>query len=167
MLVGLNMKPADLEYRILEAFSRMKHIKQWENLGEYNRSEMHLLGVVCCREGNQVKVNEILSATGMQPASVSRSLKNLEKRGLIVRSADPGNRRNVVVTATAEGRKAAEANIARVHDYWSDVLLRMPEQDLEEMLRIWNAIMDNMEKVLEERKAGLSGRNPKETAADI
>lgn len=147
------MQPADLEYRVLEAFSRMKHINFWETIGNYNRSEMQILGVVHCNGGANVKISELCSATGMQPASVSRSLKSLEKNGLIIRSIDPDNRRNVVVTATSEGKKVADALIAKAHDFWGNVLLRMSDKDLEEMLRLWNMILDNMEAVLEEKKA--------------
>lgn len=147
------MKPVDLEYRILEAISRMKHINLWESFGDFSRSEIQILGVISCRGGENVKIQELCSATGMQPASVSRSLKGLEKNGLIIRSADPDNRRNVIVSATPEGKKIAGDTIEKVHDYWKDVLSRMSETDLTEMLRLWNAVMDNMEQVLSERKA--------------
>ncbi len=149
------MNPADLEYKILEAIARMKHISYWEVMGDFNRSDMQLLGVACCKGGADVKVSELCSTTGMQPAAVSRSLKSLEKSGLIERNIDPDNRRSVIVSVTPEGQKTADDLIGRAHDYWSKVLSRMSEDELSDLLRVWNLVMDNMETVLAEKKAGM------------
>ncbi len=146
------MEKGDLEYRILESFSRMKRINFWELTGTCCRSEMHLLGAACMKKDGKIKVSELLGTTGMQAAAVSRTLRHLEEKGLIVRSFDPENRRSVMVEVTPEGREKADAMLAKVHAYWGEVLRRMPEQDLQDMLRIWDLIMNNMEEVLAEQR---------------
>ncbi len=49
-------------------------------------------------------VSELASRLNVHPATVVRSLDSLEHRGLVVRSRNPSDRREVLVSATAKGR---------------------------------------------------------------
>jgi MarR family transcriptional regulator for hemolysin len=52
--------------------------------------------------GSQVALAD---AAAQDPASVSRALEEMERRGLVGRTRDPRDRRRVLVVATAEGRR--------------------------------------------------------------
>ena len=84
-------------------------------------------------------------------ASISRTMNALEQKGMIERSIDPKHRRNVLVRSTAEGKEIDSALQHEMCRYWDAVFARLPEQDVTELLRIWNEIMDSMEAVVKER----------------
>ncbi|WP_214402101.1 MarR family winged helix-turn-helix transcriptional regulator [Pseudonocardia lacus] len=47
----------------------------------------------------------------LSPSATTNRLDNLERRGLVTRSLDPGNRRSMPVTLTAEGRRLVDAAV--------------------------------------------------------
>lgn len=61
-------------------------------------------------ESGPVSTGRIAQLTGLTPGSASRLVDRLEKAGLAVRQADPGDRRRALVALTPEVReKVAEA----------------------------------------------------------
>jgi DNA-binding MarR family transcriptional regulator len=58
---------------------------------------------------------EIAEAATMDAPATSVAVNDLEDRGLVVREADPSNRRSKVISLTDEGRRVV-ANIERVED---------------------------------------------------
>src|SRR5690606_35350472 len=56
---------------------------------------------------------------GIEPTSLSRTLKNLEERGLIVRKPNPDDGRSVLILLTDEG--------LQMRDVSKDVVLRFNE----------------------------------------
>lgn len=66
----------------------------------------------------------------ISPQSMSATLAGLEKRGLIVRTADPNDGRRVVLSLTAEGRHTIEAKRAVRTQQIAAALARLDEQDL-------------------------------------
>lgn len=60
------------------------------------------------REGPMAGV-ALAAAEGLKPQSLTRLVARLEKEGLIERAPDPGDRRNLVIAVTSEGRLALRA----------------------------------------------------------
>src|SRR5690349_5749902 len=65
-----------------------------------------------------VSAGAVAAATGLQRSNLSRALRDLEAKGLVRRSADPTDSRQVVVRST---RRAAE-NLARLRTIWATLL---------------------------------------------
>lgn len=57
----------------------------------------------------------VAAGTGLQRSNLSRALRDLEAKGLIRRSADPADSRQVVLRST----RLAEENLARLRTIWA------------------------------------------------
>ncbi|MBX7452155.1 MarR family winged helix-turn-helix transcriptional regulator [Mycolicibacterium sp. 3033] len=65
-----------------------------------------------------VSAGTVAAGTGLQRSNLSRALRELEGKGLVSRSADPVDSRQVVLRST---RRAVE-NLARLRAIWAKVL---------------------------------------------
>jgi DNA-binding MarR family transcriptional regulator len=71
-----------------------------------------------------VRLSELAELEGVNPTMLSRIAAHLTDAGLIVRSADPGDRRSAFVQATAPGRRIRE----RIHRERTQALSAHVEQ---------------------------------------
>ncbi|BBX72018.1 MarR family winged helix-turn-helix transcriptional regulator [Mycolicibacterium psychrotolerans] len=62
-----------------------------------------------------VAPSAVADATGLQRSNMSRALRNLEAKGLVRRSPDPADSRQIVLRST---RRAAD-NLARLRAIWA------------------------------------------------
>ncbi|MGN0802767.1 MAG: MarR family winged helix-turn-helix transcriptional regulator [Candidatus Faecivicinus sp.] len=85
---------------------------------------------------NDAFAGEISRDLGITTGRTAIALKNLEKKGLIQRSASETDRRCVVVRITEAGSQAAEAFRLRVLDSVEDVLRALGERDAPEYVRL-------------------------------
>jgi DNA-binding MarR family transcriptional regulator len=67
-------------------------------------------------------VRELVAATGQKPSTLTGVLDRLERRGLIARTANPADRRSVLIELTDSGRAAAD----RVAAAFAAVEARLP-----------------------------------------
>jgi DNA-binding MarR family transcriptional regulator len=102
-----------------------------------------------------VRLSELAEIEGVNPTMLSRITAHLTDAGLIVRSADPGDRRSAFVQATAAGRRMRE----RIHRERTQALSAHVEELSDEQRDVlWSALP-----VLEELAERLpSGRLPGE-----
>jgi DNA-binding MarR family transcriptional regulator len=68
------------------------------------------------REG-PLTAGDLATREGVKPPSITRVLTSLEAEGMITRSADPSDGRQVLVSATRVGAARIEADI-RARDAW-------------------------------------------------
>lgn len=99
-----------------------------------------------------LRLSEVAEIESLNPTMLSRITAQLSDAGLIVRTADPEDRRAAFVGATAAGRKLRE----RIHRERTQALAAHV-QDLDEHQReaLWNALP-----VLEELAERLPSRRP-------
>lgn len=142
------MMSNDQTKSIMETFRRMKYINCRSLLPGMTPAEISLLAAVCDGSAERKKVSDLYDLCAMQPTAVSRLMNSLEEKGLIERNVRKGNRRITDVLATDLGRKTDEKNRGILRSYWAQVLADVPEEDVQKMLGIMNAIMDSMETVL-------------------
>lgn len=151
------------ELVMMKAMHRMRAIRFWDVSPEVSRGEAILLNSICvgkmgCQhmsgcdvcemEKIKVPVSELVKITGMHSAAVSRLMNGMEKKGLILRSFDPDNHRNIIVSATEKGIEINKFIRDGIHKYWQQVFDMTPKEDIDTMLRILDEIMDNMEIVI-------------------
>jgi DNA-binding MarR family transcriptional regulator len=97
------------------------------------------LGVVCAGEGT--RLSDLAEALHIAPRSATEVADALEARGLAVRSPDPTDRRAVVVTPTAAGRRVAqEVTEARAADT-RDLFARLDPDQRAGLARILRALV--------------------------
>lgn len=96
--------------------------------------------------GRHITVNELASVLGVTMPSVSRMLKNLESRGLIVRETDKECRRNTFVYISDKGLKLFEENEKIVKQCVNKIAKLFTKTEIEQLLDYRKRI----EKVLEE-----------------
>lgn len=69
-------------------------------------------------------------------------LGSLEKKGFINRDIDKGNRRNLIVTLTPEGRRNLEHQYSEFSDRLEKIISRLGEDDVRQMVTIVNRMIE-------------------------
>ena len=82
-------------------------------LADLGLSAGEINALACIDE--QTTVRELVDATAQRPSTLTGVLDRLERRGLIERSANPADRRSVLVRLTPEGRAHA-ARVATAYE---------------------------------------------------
>ncbi|MDE7288271.1 MAG: MarR family transcriptional regulator, partial [Oscillospiraceae bacterium] len=93
-----------------------------------------------------ITVSEIASELDVTPPAVSRSLKSLESRGLILRETDLLNRRNTIVRLTKSGLDFLEKSRKQMDSLMEYVTEKMGmerRKQLYELLGEMSAIIEN------------------------
>lgn len=85
---------------------------------------------------------------GIEPTSLSRTLKNLEIKGLIVRKPNPQDGRSVIVTLTEEGLNMRNVSKEVVLGFYESV----EQQISKEELRIFFEVLFKINKIATEEK---------------
>ncbi|MDO4286239.1 MAG: MarR family transcriptional regulator [Eubacteriales bacterium] len=75
-----------------------------------------------------IYVSDLAACTGITKSGVSKSLNNLERRGMIRRTIDPNNRRNTFVSLTEEGHLFC----MKQHKHWHTLIMQISEEMGEE-----------------------------------
>lgn len=79
---------------------------------------------------------------GMEATSLSRTLKNMEQKGLIVRKPNPADGRGVLIHLTPFGREMREFSKGVVFRFDEAVKENIPAEDLTTFKRVANDILD-------------------------
>ena len=91
------------KYKLVEQFRRMRQLMNTIPLKTgVSHSEFCMMNIILDGKDG-ITVSEIASELDVTPPAVSRSLKSLESRGLILRETDLMNRRNTMVRLTESG----------------------------------------------------------------
>ncbi|MFE0188581.1 MarR family winged helix-turn-helix transcriptional regulator [Streptomyces sp. NPDC059008] len=73
-----------------------------------------------------VKLAALAAALGVNPSTAMRMVDRLAAAGSVTRQANPGNRREVVLSLTAQGRALVERVLAHRHAEIAAVVARLP-----------------------------------------
>lgn len=96
------------------------------------RNEMEILTEVYLRPKNRTPIS-ISNFTGIKKESLSRSLKNLDARGLIDKKKNPEDERSYVVLLNSKGREELEKNYK---------ILLMPYYQLAEKMEDFHRLIE-------------------------
>ena len=104
-------------------------------------SEMHVIEAVCLLESQgSNNARDIAASLGITPGSLTAAINVLEKKGYLMRSPDPSDRRRIRITATEPARKA-EAAHRRIHQQMiEEVAKNLDPQELQILLRALQSI---------------------------
>lgn len=134
------------KYAIVEQFRRMR---QFMNSMPFktgiSHSEFCLLNIIMDGKDG-ITVSEIAAELDVTPPAVSRSLKSLESRGLVIRETDLLNRRNTMVRLTESGLDFLEKSRRQMDglmEYVTEKMGMERKKQLYELLGEMSAIIEN------------------------
>ncbi len=96
---------------------------------------------------NQISQN-LAQVTGKNKSVVMRMLDSLESKGLLVRSQNPDDRRENLLTLTEQGEKVVRQYGKIERSLSEDLLAGAAEEDVEAFFRVADIILGNGEKLL-------------------
>ena len=88
---------------------------------------------------------------GMEPTSLSRTLKNMEERGLIYRETDKVDKRKSLVFLTPEGVEKRRMARQVVLDFNEELYKRLPKTKVKAFFEVSLKIDDYLNELLEEK----------------
>lgn len=109
-------------------------------------------------EGEKLHVSDLVRETGAPAPLVSRSLKALEEKGLILRETDRSDRRSTIVTLTAAGQEKLAAACSRSCRLMDTVRERFGEEKMARLKELLEEMVDVTAGALEEIAGEEEGR---------
>ena len=129
------MDYSELAIKLMENMFMIHKGKQHQEMNRSVQGETFVLEYIYRRKGD-VLPSEISSQMEVSSARIAATLKNLEKKNLIIRQIDLNDRRRILVTLTAQGKEAAEKQHAEVIGNVTQMLESLGEHDAQEHVRI-------------------------------
>jgi DNA-binding MarR family transcriptional regulator len=86
---------------------------------------------------------EVAAVDRQQPQSLTRVFAELERDGLVVRTADAGDRRQSIITITEAGSRELERDVAERDAWLADALAGLTETE-RQVLRLAAALMEHI-----------------------
>lgn len=99
---------------------------------------LHSIAGTCCRECPcmNLDVPKIQQQLHISKPAISYILNTLEKKNYITREIDPKDRRKVSISATPEGRAAAEQSMKKYDEIWDEILERFGEDNMKNLIEL-------------------------------
>jgi DNA-binding MarR family transcriptional regulator len=138
----------ELAMEFLSCMGAVQRMKPHKHIEGALRGEEFVLGYIA-HNGGKALPGEIGSNMKVSTARVAAALNNLEKKGYITRQIDPGNRRQILVELTKEGRDLTEKHQENVLSYTMKMLELLGEDDAKEYVRIMRRLADNLPNICE------------------
>jgi DNA-binding MarR family transcriptional regulator len=85
---------------------------------------------------------QLAAATGRDKTRLIGNLDQLERLGFVTREPDPADRRNRMVSLTAEGRRVLDRCRAGIREMEDDLLRDVPQDDREAFERVLTRLVD-------------------------
>ena len=106
-----------------------------EDISQTQRGEMAVLRLLA-RERRQMLAGEISRSLSMTTSRIAAVLNSLERKGMIIRCADPGDRRRVVVRLTPSGEDFCLARRRDAERDFAHLLERLGEEDARQFVHL-------------------------------
>ncbi|AET69619.1 transcriptional regulator [Desulfosporosinus orientis DSM 765] len=137
----------DLAQELLRIFSQFKRPSGQHPFSKQGikPSEFILLNLLlkdCDDNSVGMRVTEISEKLDITPGGVTHTINSLEKGGFIERSADPNDRRIVLVRATEKSQKVIKQLYAEQLHFIEGLVTFLGEQDSQEFIRLFSKTLD-------------------------
>ena len=134
------MNYLDLAKQLMQTMYLLKKTKPRVNVTEVLHGGMFILQYLLERN-EAVLPSEISGEMEISTARIAAALNNLEKKRLINRAINKNDRRQILVTLTAEGKELAKKNQQEIENHIASMLQSLGEHDAVEFVRILNRIV--------------------------
>jgi MarR family transcriptional regulator, transcriptional regulator for hemolysin len=122
---------------------------------QYSQKEFDLLGIgitveqwillKVVEEKSGLSQNELAKETNRDPASITRTLDLLQKKGLIIREAIADNRRQYNIMLSQEGLDFVKQNMPLINDMRNISINGFTKEEVDSLISMLYRIQKNME----------------------
>lgn len=95
------------------------------------------------------QISDLVREMEISPPAVSRMLRSLEEKQLVVRETDRRDRRNTCVCLTPYGEKIRREGHERLLELAQASVEQMGKEQVEELIAQWNRLVDVMQEQLQ------------------
>ncbi|MCB0502515.1 MAG: MarR family transcriptional regulator [Bacteroidetes bacterium] len=126
-------------YKIREAWLNIAKLYN-EMASEYDASISMAFILLTIDQEEGTPVTKIAPRMGMEPNSLSRSLKSLEDQGMIIRIKDEVDKRKVYIKLTDQGSKMRVLALKAVFHLEKTIIKDIPKEKLETFFEVINHV---------------------------
>jgi MarR family transcriptional regulator, transcriptional regulator for hemolysin len=122
---------------------------------QYSQKEFDLLGIgitveqwillKVVEEKSGLSQNELAKETNRDPASITRTLDLLQKKGLIIREAIADNRRQYNIMLSQDGINFVKQNMPLINDMRNISIKDFSKEEVDSLISMLYRIQKNME----------------------
>ncbi|MBR6807599.1 MAG: winged helix-turn-helix transcriptional regulator [Clostridia bacterium] len=135
-----------LASQLLDELCDDSRLRYRRDLEDFSHGEMSILTYLCYTE-NGVCPGDLCETLGMTTPRISAIIAGLQKKGLVSRVTDAGDRRKIHIYISEEGRVLVDGKKDALRADISHILSLLGEDDAKEYVRIIgkiNRIMNDM-----------------------
>ena len=112
------------------------------NLGILEKSDTSCCGVTISQchaiveigRSEEISLNELAKTLNLDKSTMSRTINNLVKSGLVIREMHPEDRRYVTIKLTDEGMDTFKNIESRMKEYYKNIFQSIPDNKREQVL---------------------------------
>ena len=114
----------------------------------------HFLLMCLSHMGSAVSQTQIADRMDVTPASVARTIKNLDAGGYIERNESEGDGRRNEIHITEKGRRVTEESRRMFHEIDKGIYAGFSEDEIHSLRGMLRRMLENICAIEQERKAG-------------
>lgn len=139
--------PADLRHTVASrlnsvAIHALRRARVTDPAAEPSPERLSLLSVLVY--GGPARIGQLAQVEQLTPPAITRAVDALERDGLVRRRPSREDRRSVIVSATAAGRRVTEQGRKRRVEQLAALLEGMPDRDLKRVEAALVILMDRV-----------------------
>lgn len=147
----------ELLEQIISSMHRMKKIKYtnlFENLSQQEFMILQMIEHQKKEDKRGICVSRLAKQMRISPPAVSRKLKEMEDRNLVIRTVDREDRRNTYINLTEHGEQIRTDACHIMDSLFIRVIHNMGQENVEQMIQLWNQFGQEMEREAQKIKKG-------------
>lgn len=122
-----------------------QYLSKFEHCTGISRTRLEILRTLS--EGENFTQRDLQNKVNIDPAAITRHLKQLEERGLIVRMKNPDDNRFSLVRLTEEGKENIGAYCEEKQRITSKILNGFSEQERTLLLNMLKRLLENVNQI--------------------
>jgi DNA-binding MarR family transcriptional regulator len=132
----------DLRIAMGELFGAERRLRGREQQQAPRLTQSQLRALAVLNKADEVTAGDLAKSAGLNPASVTAMLDQLESNGIVVRRRPPHDRRICLVALTGRGRAVLDERRAQWHHLWDERFGKLSEDDLAAGLRVMRTMTE-------------------------
>lgn len=124
-----------LAERLIDMRTRTPQLKMERTMSQIARGEVLALNYLAAN-GNQAYPKDMSKALMLTTARIAAMLKSLEGQGMVTRTPDPADNRQVIVSLTKKGAALVEERLSGMIHSVAKMLEALGEEDAKAYVRI-------------------------------
>lgn len=125
----------DLALEFIEVMNQTRKRNISKKIDDSMRGEHFVLNYISEHQEN-VTPSDISNEMGITSARIAAALNSLEKKGLIIRSIDPQDRRRILIDMTDSGKEQVRNHYENVLNTTTNMMRHLGEEDAKHYIRI-------------------------------